>query len=57
MLEACEQSEKCKTFIPSEWTLNVEDYPKQPVFLAEGNKALHTRLKKTDIRWTIVCNA
>lgn len=58
MLEACMQSGKCKTFIPSEWTLNVEDYPEQPMFLADANKALHQRLKEeTSIRWTIICNS
>ncbi|KAF7510142.1 hypothetical protein GJ744_007041 [Endocarpon pusillum] len=58
MLEACIQSRKCKTFIPSEWTSNVEDYPEQPIFLADANKALHQRLKEeTSIRWTIICNS
>ncbi|ERF71780.1 hypothetical protein EPUS_01695 [Endocarpon pusillum Z07020] len=58
MLEACIQSRKCKTFIPSEWTHNVEDYPEQPMFLADANKALHQRLKEEmSIRWTIICNS
>lgn len=58
MLEACRQSTKCKTFIPSEWTLNVEDYPEQPMFLAEANQTLHQTLKQeTSIRWTIICNS
>lgn len=58
MLEACRQSTKCKTFIPSEWTLNVEDYPEQPMFLVEANQTLHQRLKQeTSIRWTIICNS
>lgn len=60
MLEACRRSEKCKTFIPSEWTLNVEEYPEQPIFLADANKTLHQKLKEegtTPIKWTIICNS
>lgn len=57
MLEACRQSTRCKTFIPSEWTLNVEDYPEQPVFLTEANRVLHQALKQaTGVKWTIICN-
>ncbi|KAK5084640.1 hypothetical protein LTR05_005718 [Lithohypha guttulata] len=58
MLEACKQSRRCKTFVPSEWTSNVEDYPEQPMFFANANEALHQKLKEsTDIRSTIVCNS
>lgn len=57
MLEACKQSTKCERFIPSEWTLNVEEYPEQPMFLAEANKALHEKLKEVkDVESTIICN-
>ena len=58
MLEACKQSKLCKTYIPSEWTLNAEDYPEQPMYFAEANKKIHDRLKEEkDIRWTIICNS
>lgn len=58
MLEACKQSSKCKSFIPSEWTSNVEDHPEQPMFLVEHNKTIHERLKQEEnIRWTIICNS
>lgn len=58
MLEACRQSKKCKSFIPSEWTCDVLNYPEQPIFLAEANAKLHDTLKKTkDVRWTIFCNS
>ncbi|KAJ9608964.1 hypothetical protein H2200_006735 [Cladophialophora chaetospira] len=58
MLEACRQSQSCKTFIPSQWTANVEDHPEEPVVLAPHNKVLFDRLKQeTQIRWTIICNA
>lgn len=58
MLQACEQSKRCKTFIPSEWTSNVEDYPEQPMFFAKQNKMLHEALEQAKtVRWTIVCNS
>lgn len=27
ILEACHQSRRCKHFIPSEWNINIEDFP------------------------------
>lgn len=49
---------KCQTFIPSEWTLNIEDYPSQPMFETDDTRAFHDRLKSTtDIRWTIISNS
>lgn len=58
MLEACKQSKKCKTYIPSEWTLDAENYPEQPIYFAEANKIIHEKLKaQTDLRWTIICNS
>ncbi|KAK5062921.1 hypothetical protein LTR84_004997 [Exophiala bonariae] len=58
MLEACKQSKICKSYIPSEWTCDVLNYPEQPMFLAEANKKLHDALKQSqDIRWTIFANS
>ena len=58
MLEAVQKSAKCKSFIPSEWTCDVQKYPEQPIFLGEANHKLHTALKATkDVRWTIICNS
>jgi swainsonine biosynthesis oxidoreductase SwnR len=55
MLEALKHTKTCKTFIPSEWTLNVEDHPEHPMFLAEDQAELHAQLRATkDIRWTIM---
>ena len=34
ILEACSQSRRCKHFIPSEWNINIEDFPDQPMFSA-----------------------
>lgn len=59
MLAACQRSTKCKTYIPSEWTLNAEDYPEQPILMAEHSATLHTKLKRdaSDLRWTIISNS
>lgn len=58
MLEACRQSQRCKSYIPSEWTCDVQNYPEHPMFLAEANAKLHNKLKQADgIRWTIFCNS
>ncbi|KAK5050902.1 hypothetical protein LTR84_003461 [Exophiala bonariae] len=58
MLEACTQSEKCKSYIPSEWTCDVQNYPEQPMFMAEANDKLHGKLKVAEgVRWTVFCNS
>jgi swainsonine biosynthesis oxidoreductase SwnR len=59
MLEAVQKSATCKTFIPSEWTLNAEDYPEQPMLQAEHSATLHEALQSSpqDVRWTIICNS
>lgn len=57
MLEACQKSDKCKKFIPSEWTANIEEYPEQPMWeTGEPTKALYEQLRaQTEIKWTIIC--
>lgn len=58
MLEACKRSKRCKSYIPSEWTCDVLNYPEQPMFLAEANTKLHDALKATEgVRWTIFANS
>ena len=59
MLSAIQQSTRCKTFIPSEWTLNAEDPPEQPMPMHEHTQTLHGALKAADpsIRWTIISNS
>lgn len=58
MLEACKQSRTCKSYVPSEWTCDVVNYPEQPVFLSEANATLHDKLKQEkEVRWTILCNS
>ncbi|KIW21099.1 hypothetical protein PV08_01678 [Exophiala spinifera] len=61
MLEACLESAKCKTFVPSEWTCDTQTYPDEPSFLRESNELLHGKLAAAsaakDIRTTIVCTS
>jgi swainsonine biosynthesis oxidoreductase SwnR len=59
MLEAVQRSATCKTFIPSEWTLNAEDYPEQPMLQAEHTATLHKALQSApkEVRWTIISNS
>lgn len=58
MIDACQQSSRCKTFIPSEWTCDTETYPDQPYLLAESNRVLHDKLASAKgLRTTIICNS
>ena len=57
ILEACKRSKNCKKFIPSEWTINVEDYPEHPIYSAEGREAIRKALAaQTEVQWTIIIN-
>lgn len=56
MLEACQKSDKCKRFLPSEWTGNVEEHPDQPMWETVQNKVLYERLRsQNEVKWTILC--
>ena len=59
LLEAVQQLKTCKTFIPSEWTLNAEDYPEQPMLQAEHTATVHNALQNAskDVRWTVISNS
>ncbi|KAJ6099134.1 hypothetical protein N7467_000669 [Penicillium canescens] len=57
ILEACIQSRRCKHFIPSEWNINIEDFPDQPMFSAATHKVVRDRLRsQQDIKWTMICH-
>lgn len=56
MLEACRRSEKCKRFLPSEWTGNVEEHPDQPMWEDHHNNALYDKLRsQSEVKWSIIC--
>jgi swainsonine biosynthesis oxidoreductase SwnR len=61
MLSALTQSPACKTFIPSEFTCDVLNYPDQPMFNREHTRVLHAALRQAKaehgLRYTVVCNS
>ncbi|KAL4919653.1 hypothetical protein BDW62DRAFT_216802 [Aspergillus aurantiobrunneus] len=58
LLEACRQSRKCKHFIPSEWNINIDDFPDQPMFSAATHEAVRKQLRsQKDVKWTMVCHS
>ncbi|KAE8368026.1 hypothetical protein BDV27DRAFT_168628 [Aspergillus caelatus] len=57
MLEACTRSPKCKRFLPSSWTTNIEDFGDQPIMLAHSRNTIWNALRSQhEIKWTMVCN-
>ncbi|CAG8907855.1 unnamed protein product [Penicillium egyptiacum] len=57
ILEACRQSRRCKHFIPSEWNINIEDFPDQPMFSAATHEVVRKKLRSQhDIKWTMICH-
>ncbi|KIY02254.1 uncharacterized protein Z520_02392 [Fonsecaea multimorphosa CBS 102226] len=57
ILETCVRSPKCKRFIPSEYTVNVRDFPDQPVYILRSRNIVREALRaQSTVKWTIVCN-
>lgn len=57
ILEACIQSRRCKRFIPSEWNVNIEDFPDQPMFSAPTHEVVRDKLRsQQDVKWTMICH-
>jgi nucleoside-diphosphate-sugar epimerase len=57
LLEACRRSKSCKRFIPSEWTVNVQDFPDQPEYIVKSRETTRSLLRaQKEVEWTIVCN-
>ncbi|KAH7124889.1 hypothetical protein B0J13DRAFT_511202 [Dactylonectria estremocensis] len=57
ILEACTQSPRCKHYVPSEWNINIEDFPDQPMFSAATHEVVRTKLRsQTNVKWTMVCH-
>ncbi|KIW18238.1 hypothetical protein PV08_02526 [Exophiala spinifera] len=55
LLEACKRSTQCKRFIPSEWAVNIEDFPDQPTYLGRRHKVVRNALRDQDeVKWTLV---
>ncbi|RJE19905.1 hypothetical protein PHISCL_07753 [Aspergillus sclerotialis] len=57
ILEACTQSRKCKHFIPSEWNINLADFPDQPMFSAATHEVVRNKLRsQNSVKWTMICH-
>ena len=56
LIRACQESPKCKRFIPAEFAANIEAYPDQPGFYYSPHEPVREMLRKqTGIEWTLVC--
>ena len=54
LIEACHQSPRCKSFIPSEYAGNTDDYPDQPAFYYANHEPVRKALRQqTALRWTL----
>lgn len=57
ILEACTRSPRCKRFLPSEFTINVRDFPDLPVYIKNARGRVREALRaQTDVKWTLICN-
>ncbi|KAL4878778.1 hypothetical protein BJY04DRAFT_220843 [Aspergillus karnatakaensis] len=56
LLNACLNSTTCKTFIPSEWAGNIEDFPDIPISYGSTRAPFRKILAAAskDLRWTLV---
>jgi LmbE family N-acetylglucosaminyl deacetylase len=56
LLSACRLSPRCKRFIPSEWTGNIEKYPElEPRYMHETREPIRRALREQDeVMWTSV---
>jgi hypothetical protein len=55
LIRACQQSPKCKRFIPSEFAGDVQAYPDQPGFYYCTREPIRKVLREqTDLEWTLV---
>lgn len=54
MLEACQNSPKCKRFIPSEYAGNTDEYPDQPTFYYANHEPVRQALRQQkEVMWTL----
>ena len=56
LIQACQESPKCKRFIPAEFAGNIEAYPDQPGFYYASHEPIRKLLRsQTDVEWTLIC--
>lgn len=55
LIAACQQTPKCKRFIPSEYGANSEKYPEEPGSIYQYNLAVKDVLKaQSELEWTVI---
>ncbi|KAL8863791.1 MAG: hypothetical protein Q9198_010334 [Flavoplaca austrocitrina] len=56
LILACQESPKCKRFIPAEFAANIQAYPDEPGFYYAPHEPIRKMLRsQTDVEWTLVC--
>ncbi|KPM42086.1 hypothetical protein AK830_g4483 [Neonectria ditissima] len=56
LLLACQESPRCKRFIPAEFAANIEAFPDQPGFYYAPHEPVREMLRsQTNVEWTLVC--
>ena len=56
LILACQESPKCKRFIPAEFAANIEAYPDEPGFYYAPHEPIREMLRsQTDVEWTLLC--
>lgn len=56
LILACQESPRCKRFIPAEFAANIEAFPDQPGFYYSLHEPVREMLRsQTDVEWTLVC--
>ncbi|KAL4786955.1 hypothetical protein BJX76DRAFT_354569 [Aspergillus varians] len=56
LIAAASESTQCKRFIPSEYGVNIEEYPDQPGFYYDTREPIRELLRgQTGLEWTLVC--
>ncbi|KAI5461026.1 hypothetical protein BGZ63DRAFT_388187 [Mariannaea sp. PMI_226] len=55
LIQACQQSPRCKRFIPSEFGGDIENYPDQPGFYYRTREPIRKALREQkDLEWTLI---
>lgn len=57
LILACQESPKCKRFIPAEFAADIRTYPDQPGFYHAPHEPVREMLRRqtADVEWTLVC--
>ncbi|KAF5022959.1 hypothetical protein F66182_4984 [Fusarium sp. NRRL 66182] len=56
LILACQESPRCKRFIPAEFAANIKAYPDQPGFYYAIHEPVRETLRsQTNVEWTLVC--